>query len=145
MIKMLTVIMLMGLAMPAIGQAVTPIDLDAPFADARVGLAWGENGERITTAHVPLVYKVGPNSGREYATLNFGVGTNPDNDSRMGYVVSIGLRIDAFFGKMGESNKLKRHFKFAVFPPLMVTPMFLTTDFKKFRPMVAVVTKFGGK
>jgi hypothetical protein len=142
--KRILAVILMGLVAPVMAQEIKPIDLDAPFADARVGLAWGENGERITTAHVPLVYKVGPNSGREYATLNFGIGKDSD-DNKMGYVASIGLRVDTFFTKLSTSRRLERHFKFAVFPPLMVTPMFLTTDFKKFRPMVAVVTKFGGK
>ena len=126
-------------------EDVKSIDLNAPFSDARVGFAWGLNGERIMTAHVPIIYKIGPKSGREYATLNFGVSNKNEAINKVGYIVSIGFRLDMILAKSSESEFSKKHLRFALLPPIQITPLFITNDFKKFIPMIAAVTKFGGK
>jgi len=141
MLAAVLVVSCLGLAF---AEEIKPIDLNNPFQDARAGYAWGAEGNRVWTIHVPLIYKVGPVSGREYATFNLGIG-NKVNSNRIGYSVSIGLRLDTFFAKASETNFAKKQLRFAILPPFQITPCFITTDFKKFVPMIAAVTKFGGK
>ena len=123
---------------------IKAIDMSAPLADARIGLAWDMKGEQLGVAYVPVVYIVGHYSGREYATLNLGASDKLDT-GKVGYLVSFGFRMDTIFEKLGETAFAKKWLRFAILPPMQISPCFITGDFKKFTPMLSISTKFGGK
>lgn len=134
---------LTGLA-HAQSEPIKAIDMNAPLADARIGLAWDLAGEQLGVAYVPVVYIVGGNSGREYATLNLGASDKLDT-GKAGYLVSLGFRIDSIFTKLGETKFAKKYLRFAILPPMQISPTLVTVDFKKFVPMLSISTRFGGK
>lgn len=125
-------------------EPVKAIDMSAPLADARIGLAWDLKGGQLGVAYVPIVYIVGSKTGREYATLNLGASDTLDT-GKAGYLVSFGFRMDTIFAKLGETDFAKKWLRFAILPPMQISPSFVTGDFKKFVPMLSISTKFGGK
>jgi hypothetical protein len=125
-------------------QAVTAIDLNAPLADARLGLAWDAQGVRLGVAQVPFVYWISPAGGDEIATLNFGASDQLDTgEARL--LVSAGPRIDTLFRKAAGTRFAQKHLRFAVLPPLQVSFILATSDFRVYRPMLSVITRFGGR
>jgi len=146
---MKTILAVMGLilaAAPAMAQMapMRAIDLNAPLADARLGLAWNTDGVRLGVAYVPVIYLVGKDTGREYATVNLGASSVLKN-GKTSYVVSAGPRIDTVFAKLGETAFAKKYLRFAVLPPLQISPTLMTSDFKKFTWWLTIASKFGGK
>jgi hypothetical protein len=131
-------------AVQAHEDAVKAIDMSAPLADARLGLAWDLKGEQLGVAYVPIIYIVGSTTGREYATINLGASDKLDT-GKSAYLVSFGLRMDTIFAKLGETKLAKKYLRFAVLPPMQISPCFITSDFKKYVPMLSISTKFGGK
>ena len=125
-------------------EPIRSIDMSAPLADARIGLAWDMKGEQLGIAYVPVVYVVGSATGREYATLNLGASDKLDT-GKAGYLVSFGFRMDTIFAKLGETKFAKKWLRFAALPPMQISPCFITGDFKKYTPMLSISTKFGGK
>ena len=123
--------------------AITAIDLNAPLADARMGLAWDGAGDQLGVAYVPLVYWVGAEA-QEYATLNLGASDKLSN-GRAGYLVSAGPRIDTLFLKLAGTSFAKKHLRFAILPPLQITISYITSDFRVYKPFLTVCTKFGGR
>ncbi len=140
----LAVALLVGLGQAGAQEAVKAIDMNAPLADARIGLAWDLAGEQLGVAYVPVIYIVGADSGREYATLNLGASDKLDT-GRAGYLASFGFRMDTIFSRLGETRFAKKYLRFAVLPPMQISPCFVTGDFKRFVPMISVSTKFGGR
>lgn len=122
---------------------MTAIDLNAPLADARIGLAWDKHGERLGVAYVPLMYWVG-GQVQEYATLNLGAGDKLKNGNTS-YLVSVGPRLDTLFVKMSGTKFAQRHLRFALLPPLQITACFITMDFKHFIPHLTISTRIGGR
>lgn len=122
---------------------ITAIDLSAPLADARLGLAWNGSGKQLGVAYVPLMYWVGSES-QEYATLNLGASDKLDT-GKAGYLVSAGPRIDTLFVKLAGSSFAKKHLRFAILPPLQISISYVTSDFHKFEPFLTICSKFGGK
>lgn len=122
---------------------ITAIDLNAPLADARIGLAWNHKGEQLGLAYVPLMYWVGA-AGQEYATLNLGA-TDKLATGKAGYLVSMGPRIDTLFRKMAGSKFAQKHLRFALLPPLQINFNMVTSDFRTYEPHISVCTRFGGK
>lgn len=120
------------------------IDLSQPLADARIGIAWNAKGEQLGVAYVPVLYFVGGDSKREYVTLNLGA-SDVLSTGKSDYLVSVGARIDTIFAKLGESKFAQKYLRFAVLPPLQISPSLLTADFKKFTWYLTIATKFGGK
>ncbi len=142
---MLLGMLVFGLTTAIFAQDATPvIDLSKPLADARLGFAWNLQGERLAVAYVPVIYFVGANTGREYVTLNLGA-SDVLATGESDYLVSMGARIDNIFFKLGESAFAKKYLRFAVLPPLQISPTLLTADFKKFSWYLTIATKFGGK
>lgn len=119
------------------------IDLSDPLADARLGLAWNIDGARLAVAYVPVVYVVGSSSKREYFTLNLGASSTLSH-GKSNYLVSAGARVDTIFAKLGESSFAQKYLRFAVLPPLQISPTLLTADFKHFQWYLTIATKFGG-
>lgn len=138
------IIALMMLAGTAGAQEITAIDLNAPLADARLGMAWNDKGEQLGVAQVPLIYWVSSTSGEEYGTLNFGA-SDKLATGKANLLVSAGPRIDTFFRKASRTNFSKKHLRFAVLPPLQVSVIMATSDFFYYRPMVSLITRFGGR
>lgn len=122
---------------------ITAIDLNAPLADARIGLAWNHRGEQLGLAYVPLIYWVGA-SGQEYATLNLGA-TDKLATGKAGYLVSAGPRIDTLFRKLAGSKFAQRHLRFALLPPLQINFNLVTSDFRVYEPHISICTRFGGR
>lgn len=141
--KLLIVGVLVIMAGAARAENVTAIDLNAPLADARMGLAWNLAGKQLGVAYVPLVYWVGAES-QEYATVNLGA-SDRLSDGKAGYLVSAGPRIDILFAKLAGTKFAKKHLRFAILPPLQVSVSFITSDFRKYEPFLTVCTRFGGK
>lgn len=144
--KKIILVVVLGLACPAGAQSepIRAIDLNAPLADARIGLAWDITGERLGVAYVPLIYIVGSGTGKEYATVNLGA-SDVLSTGRAGYLVSVGARIDTIFSKLSESAFAKKYMRFAILPPLQISPSLITGDFKKFTLYLTIATRFGGK
>lgn len=140
MIKALMLVALMAGAASA--EPMNVIDMEHPLLNARIGMAWEISGKQHSIAYVPFVYLVGSTSKREYATLNFGAIDKMEN-GKVGYVVSIGARMDTILQKFGESKFAQKWLMFAILPPVQISPSFVTTDFKKFTPMISIATKFG--
>lgn len=143
MIKILLVLLF---AVPGLvrAESVKAIDLNAPLADARLGLAWDSKGLKLGVAQVPFLYVVGASSGEEYATINFGASDKLDNgDVRL--LVSAGPRVDSLFRWMSGSKFSQKHLRFAVLPPLQVSVILATSDFRVYRPMLSLITRFGGR
>ena len=126
------------------GEEIKAIDASNPLLNARIGLAWDIKGTQYGVAYIPIVYVVGKTSGREYFTLNGGV-VNKMSNGKVGYNVSVGTRIDTIFAKWGESEFSRKYLRFAVLPPMQISPSFVTQDFKKFTPMLVIASKFGGR
>jgi len=124
-------------------EGIAEIDLNAPFADARMGLAWDGAGKQLGVAYVPLMYWVGA-QGQEYATLNLGASDQLSN-GKAGYLVSAGPRIDTLFVKIAGTKFAQKHLRFAVLPPLQISVSFITSDFRKYEPFLTICTRFGGK
>jgi hypothetical protein len=122
---------------------ITAIDLNAPLADARIGLAWGGAGEQLGIAYVPLMYWVGA-EGQEYATFNLGA-TDKLSTGKAGYLVSAGPRLDVLFRKIAGSKFSQRHLRFALLPPLQININMVTSDFRVYTPHLSICTRFGGK
>lgn len=127
----------------ASAQEVTAIDLNAPLADARIGLAWNHKGEQLGVAYVPLMYWVS-SIGDEYATFNLGA-TDKLATGKAGYLISAGPRIDTLFRNLAGSKFAQKHLRFAVLPPLQVNINMVTSDFKVYTPHLSICTRFGGK
>lgn len=143
--KIVILAVLMLSASAASSQEVQKaIDLSQPFADARVGIAWNVKGEQLGVAYVPVIYIVGSDSKREYVTLNIGA-SDVLSTGKSDYLVSVGARIDTIFAKLGESKFAQKYLRFAVLPPLQISPSLLTADFKHFTWYLTIATKFGGK
>lgn len=140
----LVAVMMMASMANAQSEPIKAIDMNAPLADARIGIAWDVNGEQLGVAYVPLVYIVGRHTAREYATLNLGA-SDKLRTGKAGYLVSFGFRVDTIFSKLGETAFAKKYLRFAILPPMQISPSFITGDFKKFTPMLSISTKFGGK
>ena len=124
-------------------EPITAIALNAPLADARIGLAWNHKGEQLGIAYVPLMYWVGAD-GQEYATLNLGA-TDKLATGRAGYLVSFGPRIDTLVRKAAGSKFWRGHLRFAILPPLQINLNLVTSDFRVYEPHVSVCTRFGGR
>lgn len=124
-------------------EPITAIDLNAPLADARIGLAWNHRGEQLGVAYVPLMYWVG-GDGQEYATLNLGA-TDKLATGRAGYLVSVGPRIDTLFRKAAGTKFSQKHLRFAVLPPIQINFNLVTSDFRVYEPHVSFCTRFGGR
>ena len=135
---------LMGCAGAVRGEEVKAIDMNAPLADARLGLAWNLKGDQLGVAYVPLMYIVGSSTAREYATLNLGA-SDVLATGKAGYLVSFGVRVDTVFAKLGETAFAKKYLRFAILPPLQISPTLLTSDFKHYGWWLSVSSKFGGK
>jgi len=131
-----------GRAMAQI-EPITAIDLSAPLADARMGLAWNGSGKQLGVAYVPLMYWVG-SEGQEYATLNLGTSDRLDT-GKAGYLVSAGPRIDTLFVKLAGTKFAQKHLRFAILPPLQISISYVTSDFRTYEPFLTVCTRFGGK
>jgi len=125
-------------------EPIKAIDMNAPLADARIGLAWDMAGEQLGVAYVPVIYIVGSTTGREYATINMGA-SDVLSTGKAGYLVSIGARMDTIFAKLSETKFAKKYLRFAILPPLQISPTLITSDFKKFTPYLTIATRFGGK
>jgi hypothetical protein len=126
-----------------VAPAITAIDLNAPLADARMGLAWDGAGDQLGVAYIPLIYWVGAEA-QEYATLNLGASDKLSN-GRAGYLVSAGPRLDTLFLRLAGTSFAKKHLRFAILPPLQITISYITQDFHVFKPFLTVCTKFGGR
>ena len=135
-----------GMVVGAKAQAepIKAIDMNAPLADARMGLAWDMAGTQLGVAYVPLIYVVGSDTGREYATINLGA-SDVLATGKAGYLVSVGARMDTIFTKLGETSFARKYLRFAILPPLQISPTLITGDFKKFTPYLTIATRFGGK
>ena len=123
---------------------VTTLDLNNPLADPRAGFAWDAQGGRLGVAYVPVVYWVGASSGLEYATLNWGMSDTLANGHKA-MLVSIGPRVDNIFTWLAGQGFSKRHLRFAGLPPVQAAVALVTADFKHYRPMLSLVTRFGGR
>jgi len=142
--KKVIIALLVSFPIMAQAQAVTAIDLNAPLSDARLGIAWDSKGGKLGVAQVPFLYWVSESSGEEYATLNFGASDKLSNGD-VNLLVSVGPRIDTLFRKLANGKWCKKHLRFAVLPPLQVSVILATIDFRIYRPMVSIITRFGGK
>ena len=127
----------------AASETITAIDLNAPLADARIGLSWSRQGEQLGIAYVPLMYWVG-GKGQEYATLNLGV-TDKLATGKAGYLVSVGPRIDTLFRKAAGTKFSQKHLRYAILPPLQINLNLVTSDFRVYEPHLSVCTRFGGR
>jgi len=127
-------------AAPARAEQITVIDLNAPLADARIGLAWGGQGQKLGIAYVPLIYWVGAEN-QEYATFNLGASDKLDT-GKTGYLVSVGPRLDTLFIKLAGSAFAKKHLRFASLPPMQVNLNFVTGDFRAYVPYLSLCKKF---
>jgi len=123
---------------------VSTLDLSNPLADPRAGFAWDGSGSSLGVAYVPVIYWVGEQSGVEYATLNWGM-SDVLSDGTKKMMVSVGPRVDNAFLWLAGGKWAKKHLRFAMLPPVQVSVAVLTSDFKHFRPWLALVTKFGSK
>jgi hypothetical protein len=131
-----------GCLMAVRGETMAITDSEHPLLGSRVGIAWDITGKQHTVAYVPMVYVVGSNSKLEYATFNIGVVDKMAN-GKVGYVASLGFRLDTVFDKLGRSAFAQKYLLFAVLPPVQISPCFVSQDFKKFIPMITIATKFG--
>lgn len=141
--RLILTVLLMG-AVGAAQAQVKSLDLNNPLADPRAGLAWDNQGTQLGVAFVPVIYWVGESSGLEYATLNWGLSDVLSNGKKA-MLVSFGPRIDNVFTWLAGGSFAKRHLRFAVLPPVQVAVTLATADFRHYRPMLSIVTRFGGK
>ena len=125
-------------------EDIIAVDLHQPLVNARIGIAWNAKGDKLGVAYIPVMYIVGSSSGREYVTLNLGA-SDELATGKTGYLVSVGARIDSVFTKLGDTSFAKKYLRFAILPPLQISPTLLTADFKKYDWYLTVATKFGGK
>jgi hypothetical protein len=132
----------LGCLMAVRGETMAVVDSEHPLLNARVGIAWDINGKQHSVAYVPMIYAVGATSRLEYATLNLGVVDKLAN-GRVGYVASLGIRLDTVFDKLGRSAFAQKYLMFALLPPVQISPCFVSQDLKKFIPMLTIATKFG--
>lgn len=142
--KVILAVLMLSASAASSQEVQKAIDLSQPFADARVGVAWNLKGEQLGVAYVPIIYLVGEDSKREYVTLNLGA-SYVLSTGKSDYLVSVGARIDTIFAKLGESKFAQKYLRFAVLPPLQISPSLLTADFKHFTWYLTISTKFGRK
>lgn len=142
--KVILAVLMLSASAASSQEVQKAIDLSQPFADARVGVAWNLKGEQLGVAYVPIIYLVGEDSKREYVTLNLGA-SDVLSTGKSDYLVSVGARIDTIFAKLGESKFAQKYLRFAVLPPLQISPSLLTADFKHFTWYLTISTKFGRK
>lgn len=135
---------IIALSVSTANAQVSSLDLSNPLADPRAGFAWDGKGGTLGVAYVPVVYWVGEHSGMEYATLNWGM-SDVLSDGTKKMMVSVGPRVDNAFLWLAGGKWAKKHLRFAMLPPVQVSVAILTSDFKHFRPWLALVTKFGSK
>lgn len=123
------------------GQEIRAVDLNQPLKDARVGMAWSLQGDKLGVGYVPVIYWVGESTQLEYVTLNLGA-SDKLNNGKVGYLVSLGARIDTLFTKLGDTAFAKKHIRFAVLPSLQISPTLITSDFRKFVPYLTIAKQF---
>ena len=135
-------LMLLGFGTSVNAETLSIIDMERPLLNARVGIAWDHTGKQYSLAQVPVLYLVGRTSKMEYGTFNLGA-VNKMANGKVGYTASVGVRLDNLFVKFGQSSFAQKYLMFAVLPPVQISPLFVTQDFKKFIPMISIATKFG--
>jgi len=122
--------------------SLTAIDMSAPLADARGGIAWDKMGTQLGVAYIPVIY-ICPGAV-EWATFNLGA-ADKLRTGKASYLVSFGPRIDTLFSKLGATSWAKKNLRFITLPPLQINLNFLTMDFRKYTPMLSLSTRIGGR